>query len=49
MTSNRLFPLKIVPDNTGTAFKENSKEEVVHYDNKENDSAEIQAAFQTEV
>ena len=49
MTSNRLFPLRIVPDNTEAAFKAESKEEVVHYNNKENDSADFHDAFQTEV
>ena len=49
MTSNHLFPLRIVPDNTKAAFKVESKEEVVHCNKKENDSADFQAAFQTEV
>ena len=54
MTSNRLFPLRIFPDmkgkkNTGAAFKEKSKETVEPLDKKENDSANLQAAFQTEV
>ena len=54
MTSNHLFPLRIVPDmegktNTRVAFKAERKEAVVHYDKKENDSAEIQAVFQIEV
>ena len=49
MTSNRLFPLKIVPDNTEVAFKAESKEEVVYCDMKEKDSADFQAPFQTEV
>ena len=49
MTSNRLFPLKIVLDNTESTFKEESKEEVVHCDKKENGSADFQVAFQTEV
>ena len=48
MTSNRLFPLRIVPDNTEAAFKVESKEEVVHYEKKENDSVDFQVAFQTE-
>ena len=38
MTRNRLFPLRIVPDNTKAAFKVESKEEVVHCNKKENDS-----------
>ena len=49
MTSNHLFPLRIVSDNTEAAFKAESKEEVVHCDKKENDSADFQHAFQTEV
>ena len=54
MTSNRLFPLRIVPDmkvktNTGAAFKAESKETVESLDKKENGSANLQAAFQTEV
>ena len=49
MTSNRLFPLRIVPDNTIFALKEKIKEEFVHCDKKENGNVEIQAAFQTEV
>ena len=34
MTSNRLFPLRIVSNNTEVAFKAESKEEVVHCDKK---------------
>ena len=34
MTSNHLFPLRIVPDNTRVSFKEESKEEFVHCDKK---------------
>ena len=34
MTSNRLFPLRIVPENTEATFKEESKEEGVYYDKK---------------
>ena len=54
MTSNRLFPLRIIPDmkgktNTGVAFKAESKEAVEHFDKKENDTADFQATFQTEV
>ena len=54
MTSNHLFPLRIVPymkgkKNTGATFKEESKEAVEHFNKKENDSANFQAAFQTEV
>ena len=54
MTRNRLFPLRIVPDmkgktNTGAAFKAESKEIVDPLDKKENGSADLQAAFQTEV
>ena len=49
MISNRLFPLSIVPENIEVTFKEESKEEVVHCDNKENDSVVFQVAFQTKV
>ena len=34
MTSNCLFPLRIVPDNIEAALKVESKEEVVHCDKK---------------
>ena len=54
MTSNHLFPLRIVPDMKGKkkiedAFKEESKEMVEFLDKKENGSANLQDAFQTEV
>ena len=54
MTSNCLFPLRIVSDmkgktNKGVAFKEKSEEIVKLLDKKENGSANLQAAFQTEV
>ena len=49
MTRNCLFPLKIVPNNYKAAFKAEIKEEVIHSHKKENDNAEIQATFQTEV
>ena len=54
MTSNRLFPLRIVPDmkgkeNIGAAFKEKSEEIVKLLDKKENGSANLQDAFQIEV
>ena len=54
MTSNRLFPLRIVLDMKGetktrAAFKAESKEIVEILDKKENCSANLQAAFQTEV
>ena len=49
MTRNRLFSLRIVVDNTLVAFKVESKEEVVHCDKKENDSADFKVAFQTKV
>ena len=54
MTSNRLFPLRIVPNmkgktNTGAAFKEESKETVKFLDKKENGNTNFQAAFETEV
>ena len=54
MTSNRLFPLRIILDmkgktNTRVAFKEESKEAVEHFDKKENDTADFQAALQIEV
>ena len=35
--------------NTGTAFKAESKEAFEYLDKKENDSANLQVAFQTEV
>ena len=38
MTSNLLFQLRIIPNNTKAAFKVESKEEVVHCNKKENDS-----------
>ena len=46
MTSNHLFPLRIVPDmkgktNTGAAFKAKSKETVEHLDKKEIDGADF--------
>ena len=44
-----MFPLKIVLENTKATFKEESKEEVVYCDKKENDSTDFQVAFQTEV
>ena len=54
MKSNRLFPLRIVPDmkgktNIGSAFKEESEEIVELLDKRENCSANLQATFQTEV
>ena len=54
MTSNRLFPLRIVPDikgktKTETAFKAESEETVELLDKRENCSTNLQAAFQTEV
>ena len=54
MTSDRLFPLRIIPDmkgktNTGVAFKAESKEVEKHFDKKENDSIDFQATFQTKV
>ena len=54
MTSNRLFPLRIVPDikgktNSGVAFKAESEETVDLLDKRRNCSANLQAAFQTEV
>ena len=54
MTSNRLFPLRIVLDmkgnkNIGAAFKEEIKEIVEPLDKKENGSADFQAAFQIEL
>ena len=41
MTSNHLFPLKIVPYIIRVAFKKESEEEVMHCSKNENDSAEI--------
>ena len=54
MTSNRLFPLRIVPDmkgktNSGAAFKEEIEEIVELLEKRENGSANLQDAFQTEV
>ena len=54
MKSNRLFPLRIVPDmkgktNTRASFKAESEETVNLLDKKENCSANLQATFQTEV
>ena len=45
MTSNFLFPLRIVPENTKDAFKVESKEEVVYYDKKEKDSVDFRLYF----
>ena len=52
MTSNHLFPLRIILDmkgmtNTWATFKEEIKEAVEYFDKKENDSANFQDAFQT--
>ena len=54
LTSNCLFPLRIVPDmkgktNARVAFKEKIKEAVKYLDKKENGNADLQVAFQTEV
>ena len=54
MTSNRLFPLRIILDmkgntNTRVAFKAESKEVDKHFDKKENENADFQVAFQIEV
>ena len=49
MIGNRLFPLKIVPENTEDAFKAQSKEQVAQCDKKENDIIDFQDAFQNEV
>ena len=54
MTSNHLFPLRIVHDmkgkaNTGATFKAESEETIELLDKKENCSANLQAAFKTEV
>ena len=53
MTSNRLFPLRIIPNmkgktNTRATFKEES-EEVDKHDKKENGSTNFQATFQSKV
>ena len=50
MTSNRLFPLRIVPDikgktKTGAVFKEESEKIVKILDKRENCKANLQAAF----
>ena len=52
MTSNRLFPLRIILDmkgktNIGDTFKAECEEVDKHFDKKENGSAYFQAAFQT--
>ena len=52
MTSNRLFPLRIIPDmkgkaNIGAAFEAKSEETIELLDKRENCSANLQAAFQT--
>ena len=54
MTSNHLFPLRIIPDtkgktNTRAAFKEKIKEVDKHFDKKENGSVDFQVSFQTKV
>ena len=54
MLSNRLFPLRIVPDmkgrtNIGVAFKVESEETVELLNKRENGSANLQARFQIEV
>ena len=54
MTSNHLFPLRIILDmkgntNIGVAFKAKSKEVENHSDKKENDNTDFQVAFQTKV
>ena len=54
LTSNRLFPLRIVLDikgktNIGAAFKAEREETVELLDKEENGSTNLQAAFQTEV
>ena len=54
MTSNRLFPLRIVLDmkgkrNTRAAFKEESKETVELLNKKESCSANLQVTFKTDV
>ena len=53
-TRNGLFSLRIILDmkgktNIGAAFKVESKEADEHFDKKENDNADFQAAFQTKV
>ena len=54
MTSNHLFPLRIIPDmkgneNSRAPFKEESKEADKHCDKQEKDNVEIQAMFQSKV
>ena len=54
MKRNHLFTLRIVPDikgktKTGSVLKEESEEIVELLDKRENCSANLQAAFQTEV
>ena len=54
MTRNHLFPLRIIPDmkgkeNSRATFKEERKEVDKHFDKKENNIGDFQAAFQTKV
>ena len=54
MTSNRLFPLMIVPGikgktNSGATFKAKSEETVGFLNKRENCSANLQVTFQREV
>ena len=54
MTSNCLFPLRIIPymkgkENSKDTFKEERTEAKKHYDKEENDSVDIQATFKSEV
>ena len=54
MKRNHLFPLRITPnmkekENTGAAFKVESKEEDKHCDQEEIENTGIQTAFQPEV
>ena len=54
MKSNHLFPFRIMQDmkekeNTGDAFKQESKEVEKHHNKEEKDITQIQAAFQSKV
>ena len=54
MKSNHLFPFRIMQDmkekeNTGYAFKQESKEVEKHRDKEEKDITQIQATFQSKV
>ena len=52
MTSNRLFPLKMIPyikgkENSGVAFKTQYKEAAKHCNKEEKETTKIQVSFQS--